>query len=246
MLVTAPDELRASFTHSTTTEIVRRSARLRPGRIANPTAATKVALATLARRWLALTTEIDTLDEHLTELTATCAPSLVALNGVGPQTAAALLTAAGDNPDRLASERSFAALCGTSPRDASSGRQQRHRLNRGGDRAANSALYIIAISRLRWDPATKAYMARRLSEEQDPQRGHPLHQALHRQRSPHRHHQRPRHLQPATRATRASCLTSIEASGPRHPHGAGRSALCRPITRPTTFAYAGRRVDWGR
>jgi transposase len=87
----------------------------------------------------------------------------VELNGVGTQTAAALLTAAGDNPDRLQHEASFAALCGSSPRDASSGRQQRHRLNRGGDRQANAALYIIAISRLRWDPATKAYMQRRLA-----------------------------------------------------------------------------------
>jgi transposase len=164
VLVTAPDELRATFKQSTTTQIVHRSARLRPGRVDNPTATAKVALVTLARRWLALTEEIATLDEHLGELTATCAPTLVALNGVGTQTASALLTAAGDNPERLASERSFAALCGTSPRDASSGRQQRHRLNRGGDRDANSALYIIAISRLRWDPATKDYMARRLAE----------------------------------------------------------------------------------
>jgi transposase len=75
-----------------------------------------------------------------------------------------LLVAAGDNPHRLETPASFVALCGASPLDASSGRHQRHRLNRGGDRQANAALYIIAISRLRWDPATQAYMARRLAQ----------------------------------------------------------------------------------
>ncbi|MCM2416027.1 IS110 family transposase [Streptomyces sp. RKAG290] len=69
--------------------------------------------------------------------------------------AAALLIAAGDNPDRLGSEASFAALCGTSPVEASSGKTQRRRLNRGGDRQANSALYTIVLSRLRWDPRTR-------------------------------------------------------------------------------------------
>ena len=83
------------------------------------------------------------LDAHLDELTAEAAPTLRAINGVGPQNAATLLAAAGDNPDRLRSAASFAALCGASPIDASSGRQQRHRLNRGGDRQANCALYYI-------------------------------------------------------------------------------------------------------
>ena len=121
-------------------------------------------MVTLARRSQALTAEINELDCHLDELTTTTAPTLVNLNGVGTQTASALLTAAGDNPDRLLRESSFAALCGSSPLDASSGRQQRHRLNRGGDRQANAALYIIVISRLRWEPATKNYMQRRLAE----------------------------------------------------------------------------------
>ena len=137
---------------------------MRPGAITNPTAAAKLTLVTLARRWLRLTAEIAALDGHLDELTTATASTLVALNGVGTQTASPLLTAAGDNPDRLARERSLAALCGSSPIDASSGRQQRHRLNRGGDRHANAALYIIAISRLRWDTATKTYMQRRLAQ----------------------------------------------------------------------------------
>lgn len=164
VLLTAPDELRASFRNLSTTEIVDRAARMRPGRVDNPTAAAKLALVTLARRWLATTAEIVSLGQHLDDLTARCAPTLIELNGVGTQTASALLAAAGDNPERLASERSFAALCGASPRDASSGQQKRHRLNRGGDRQANAALYIIAISRLRWDPSTQQYMARRLAE----------------------------------------------------------------------------------
>jgi transposase len=82
------------------------------------------------------------------------------LYGVGPDTAAALLTAAGDNPDRLASEASFAALCGASPVEASSGKTQRRRLNR----QANSALYTIVIARLRWDTRTRSYVERRVTE----------------------------------------------------------------------------------
>ena len=92
------------------------------------------------------------------------APTLVARNSIGHIGAAQLLLTAGDNPERLRSEASFAALCGVSPIPASSGKTIRHRLNRGGDRAANSALHIIAIGRLRTDPKTKAYVARRMSE----------------------------------------------------------------------------------
>ncbi|WP_370270324.1 transposase [Streptomyces sp. V4I8] len=84
--------------------------------------------------------------------------------GVGPDSASALLIAAGDNPERLASEASFAALCGTSPVEASSGKTQRRRLNRGGDRQANAALYRIILSRLRWDHRTQNYLQRRLTE----------------------------------------------------------------------------------
>jgi transposase len=118
----------------------------------------------LARRWQALTDELAELDRLLNELTTATAPTLVALNGAGTQTVSVLLVAAGDNPDRLNSPASFAALCGASPLDASSGRQQRHRLNRGGDRQANAALYIIVICRLRWHRPTQDYMARRLAE----------------------------------------------------------------------------------
>src|SRR4051794_38952953 len=161
---TAPEELRRMLIGQPIAEMVAKAARLRPDRIGTPMGAAKLALRHLARRWQSLNDELVVLDCHLDALTETTAPTLIALNGVGPQTAAAFLTAAGDNPQRLRSESSFAALCGSSPIDASSGRQQRHRLNRGGDRQANAALYIVVLSRLRWDPATKAYMARRLAE----------------------------------------------------------------------------------
>ena len=92
------------------------------------------------------------------------APDLLARNSIGHIGAAQLLLTAGDNPERLTSEASFAALCGVSPVPASSGKTVRHRLNRGGDRQANSALHIIAIGRLRTCPRTKAYVARRIAE----------------------------------------------------------------------------------
>jgi transposase len=92
------------------------------------------------------------------------APTLLAEQGVSTITASALLVAAGDNPGRLRSESSFAHLCGVAPLDASSDKQQRHRLNRGGDRQANSALHAIAIVRMSHDPRTKNYVARRISE----------------------------------------------------------------------------------
>src|SRR5215831_17267149 len=92
------------------------------------------------------------------------APALVARNSIGHGSAAQLLLTAGDNAQRLRSEASFAALCGVSPVPASSGKTIRHRLNRGGDRAANSALHIIAIGRLRTDLRTRDYIARRMAE----------------------------------------------------------------------------------
>ena len=92
------------------------------------------------------------------------APELVACMAIGYETAAQLLITAGDNPERLKSEAGFAALCGVNPIPASSGNTKRHRLNRGGDRAANSALHIIAIGRLRIDPRTQEYLNKRISD----------------------------------------------------------------------------------
>ncbi|MFD6972043.1 transposase [Streptomyces sp. NPDC059949] len=118
----------------------------------------------LARRIRHLTEEIDDLNKRIAEAVEVSPPGLLEVRGVGPDSAAALLISAGDNPERLANEASFAALCSTSPVEASSGKTQRRRLNRGGDRQANAALYRIVLSRLRWDDRTRDYLQRRLAE----------------------------------------------------------------------------------
>jgi predicted transposase YbfD/YdcC len=121
-------------------------------------------LRTLAHRYQALSAELAVLDAELDRLTATAAPKLVALFGVGSDSAGALLVAAGDNPDRLRSDAAFSMLCGASPIQASSGKTRRHRLNRGGDRQANAALYRIVVARLRHDEKSQRYVARRISQ----------------------------------------------------------------------------------
>jgi transposase len=122
-------------------------------------------MASVARRHQQLAAEIARLDAALEKLVTHAAPEeFLAGQGVATQVAATLLATAGDNPGRVRKEASFAALCGASPVDASSGKQIRHRLNRGGDRQANSALWTIAMTRLAHDPRTKAYMARRTAE----------------------------------------------------------------------------------
>ncbi|MFS8328953.1 transposase, partial [Vreelandella titanicae] len=114
----------------------------------------------LARRWLDLTEQIKDLTRHLERLLEDHAPALMGVFGCGPDTIAQLLITAGDNPERLRCEAAFAALTGVSPIPASSGKTNRHRLNRAGDRQANSALYHIVIVRLRYDQATRDYAAR--------------------------------------------------------------------------------------
>jgi transposase len=118
----------------------------------------------MARRYEALSAEMEDLGETLNELTARANPALCGARGVGPDVAAILLITAGDNPERLTSESSFAALCGVSPVQASSGKTVRHRLNRAGNRQANHALWRIAMVRLIWDTASKEYLARRIAE----------------------------------------------------------------------------------
>jgi transposase len=122
---------------------------------------TSIALGALARRWQHLDQEIRDNDQDVTTIVKRVVPGLLARPGIGPVCADQLLVTAGDNPDRLHSQAAFAALCGVSPVEHSSGKTQRHRLNRGGDRAANSALWIIANNRLMHDPQTRAYAARR-------------------------------------------------------------------------------------
>ena len=126
--------------------------------------AAKLALRTLARRIAALDAEIAQLDEHLEQLVRAAAPRTIALLGIGPQHAGQLLVTAGQNITRLHGEAAFAHLCGVDPIPASSGKTTRHRLNPGGDRAANSALHMIAVVRLRYCERTQQYAKRRIAE----------------------------------------------------------------------------------
>jgi transposase len=163
--VTAPEELRHRLRGLSTKELVWVSARFRlGGGPADVPTATKFALRSVARRYEALSAEIVELGVHLDRLVGQAAPELVCLPGIGTDTAATLLIVAGDNPERLRSEASFASLCGVSPIEASSGKVVRHRLNRGGNREANRALYMICLSRMRRDRRTQGYVARRTQE----------------------------------------------------------------------------------
>lgn len=165
-IVSAPDELRESLRTMTRMQLIRTLAAWRPDLTdyRNLTSAYRITFKSLARRYIELHDEIADLDVMIAGLVDELAPGLIARNSIGYESAAQLLLTAGDNSERLKSEASFAALCGVSPVPASSGKVTRHRLNRGGDRAANSALHIIAIGRLRTDPRTKVYMAKRVSE----------------------------------------------------------------------------------
>ena len=143
----------------------RRGSIVSAGASADPvTAGTKASISSLAHRVRFLDTEIAGLEELIEPLLFATAPELLALKGVGPDTAASLLITAGDNPERLRSEASWAHLCGVSPIQASSGKVTRHRLDRGGDRQANSALWRIVMVRIAHDPVTKAYLERRVRE----------------------------------------------------------------------------------
>ncbi|MFG2797919.1 IS110 family RNA-guided transposase [Streptomyces pseudovenezuelae] len=126
--------------------------------------ATRITLGLLAYRIGRLSEEIRDVEARLTRLVERHAPQLLDVVGIGPDTAVALLITVGDNPERLASEASFAALCGVSPVERSSGRRQFRRLNRGGDRQANAALHRIVFTRLRVDPRTQDYYERRIKE----------------------------------------------------------------------------------
>ncbi|MGP3684253.1 IS110 family transposase [Streptomyces sp. IBSNAI002] len=166
LVISAPEELRAALRELGDKQLITTCAASRPdaARAGEPAVAARLALRTLARRHQRLTEEVGELDELIHPLTADIAPALLALNGVGSDVAGQLLVTVGQNPERLRSEAAFAMLCGAAPLPASSGRTQRHRLNRGGDRAANSALYRIVLCRLRWDERTKRYMERRTKE----------------------------------------------------------------------------------
>jgi transposase len=162
---TAPDELRARLKGLSPQAVAAETAALRPRADSDTVIfATKTSLRVLGRRVLALEAEIAAIDELLGELVTDVASDLLAVYGVGVVTAATLLAAAGDNPERLRSEAAWAHLCGVAPREASSGKVVRHRLDRGGNRQANHALYRIVLTRMSNDPRTRAYVERRRKE----------------------------------------------------------------------------------
>jgi len=165
LLVTAPGHLRDELRGLSTAKLVRRAAGFRPGNLpSDVAAATKLALRSVARRHQQLSEEIRELDGHLGRLVSGTAPALVAVNGVGIDTAATLLVAVGQDPRRLKSEAAFAHMCGVAPIPASSGKVVRYRLNRRGNRDANRALHVVAAERMSRDERTRAYVARRTSE----------------------------------------------------------------------------------
>jgi transposase len=166
LVFTGPEQVRVRFKDRPKTGLVTEVTKLRPRKGSEPVLyTTQTTMRGLARRIQSFNAEIKGLDTMLTELVNNTAPSLVGLYGVGTDTAATLLVAAGDNPDRLRSERSWAHLCGVCPIPAGSGKTDgRHRLNRGGDRQANAAFYRIVLTRMSGDPKTKAYVARRRDE----------------------------------------------------------------------------------
>jgi transposase len=143
---------------------VTRAISWRPGPGLGVDAASKRALGAVARRWCHLDDEIATLSADIKAVLDDLAPDLIAIHGVGYETAGQLLITAGDNPHRLANERAFAALCGTSPVPVSSGRTNRYRVNRGGDRHANSALWTITLARMSSHQPTRDYVTRRTAE----------------------------------------------------------------------------------
>jgi len=165
-LVTASEELREELESLSEFKLVTTCTAFKVSvdQLADPNDAMRHVLASLARRWLELHSEIKTHTQALKKLTKAAAPDLLAAFGIGFDSAAEMLVTVGDNTSRVRSEAALAKLCGVCPIPASSGQTKRHRLNRGGNRQANAALYRIVIVRMRWHEPTKAYVERRLAE----------------------------------------------------------------------------------
>ena len=166
LVFTAPEEIRVRFKDRYKTGLVSEAANMRPNRGSDPVIfTTNMVIRNLARRIRGLNNEMRNIDEMLTELITQTAPRLFELYGVGVDTAASLLVTAGDNPDRLHAEGSWAHLCGVTPLPANSGKvTTRFRLSRGGDRQANAALYRIVLTRMSSHDETRSYVARRREE----------------------------------------------------------------------------------
>ena len=182
LIVTGPDDLRARFAGHTVAALVSELAALRPRPGDAVGYATRIAVRELGRRAEFLDGQLGRLDELIVPLVTSRAPGLLALYGVGPDTAALLLIAAGDHPARLRSEAAWAHLCAVAPIPASSGKVTRHRLNPGGNREANHALWRIVITRMSSHPRTRAYVERRTERRPVEEGDHPLPEALRRPR----------------------------------------------------------------
>ena len=165
-IISAPEELRDQLRNLTKMQLIRTIAAWRPdtGAYRDPAAATRIALTSMARRHLELNDEVADLDDLIKPLVKALAPSLPERTGFGFENTAQLLVTCGDNPERVTCEARFAKLCGVAPLPASSGMVTRHRLNRGGDRQANSALHLAVVTRLRVDEQTRKYVERRTAE----------------------------------------------------------------------------------
>jgi transposase len=168
LVVTAPLELAEQLRGLSSRRLVATATCFDPAApLSDPIGATRLAMRSLARRIEQLTDEIDRLETERDRLVDAAAPALLEAKGVGYHSAAALLIAAGDNPDRISSEAAFANLCAAAPVPASSGRTHRHRLNHAGHRQANRALHTIAVSRIRWpDQRTRDYVTRRNANDE--------------------------------------------------------------------------------
>src|SRR5258707_5191213 len=164
LIVTGPDDIRVGFARHTRAALVAELASLRPRPGSTVGYAARVSLRELGRRGQFLDGQLERLDELIAPLVTARAPGLLALYGIGTHTAALLLIAARDHPERLRSEAAWAHLCAAAPIPASSGKTVRHRLNPGGDRQANHALWRIVFTRLGSHPATRAYVERRTKE----------------------------------------------------------------------------------
>jgi len=164
ILVSAPDEIRDRLWKTKAEQCVPSCANLHQLGTSTHLIALTSTLRLLAKRWLLLKAELKEIDSQLEQLTLAFAPNLREQFGVGPLTAATLIVVAGDNPERLRSEAALAALCGVNPLQASSGKTARHRLNRGGNRQANNALWTIAMVRMRSEPRTRAYVEKRTTQ----------------------------------------------------------------------------------
>jgi transposase len=229
LIVTGPDELRARFAGYRPAALVEAIAALRPrpGEVSGY--ATRVAVRELGRRAQFLDGQLERLDELTGPLVTARAPGLLSLHGVGPDTAALLLIAAGDHPERLRSQSSWAHLCGVAPIPASSGKVSRNRLNRGGDRQASDALWRIVITRMSsrpGHPATRAYLTRRTKE------GLPNKEII---RCLKRYVAREVYHQPPRRRLTPQLPGAAWPSN-RLPHRAGLLTICRPPWDPVQSA----------